>query len=245
MYLFSICVDYLVEMSEQSDEPDDPENPAEQTTAKRLADHDLSRRKILLTGGVGAAAGLSGCSGLGGGETPTPRVIEKTVIEERTVEKTVKVTPEPEPESYVVTSHVFVTGDVEGFEHTHFAASCAPQYQFVPGQTIGFRVGIWDPDTGEQLTNEDLESVTITVEGPTDFGPLECDWNGDDEEHPADQWSVSLRDTDNAPAGQYKWTVSVTDSDAEFRSVGIWENTFTMLESGSVPTVTPTPTPSS
>ncbi len=231
-------------MTEPTDDPDETDETESPTRLQSVTDHDVSRRKILLTGGVGAAAGLSGCSGLGGGgqQSPTPRVIEetRTVVKERTVE----VTPTPQPEDYVVTSHVFVTGDIEDFEHTHFAASCAPQYQFVPGQTIGFRVGIWDPDTGEQLTNEDLDAVTITVEGPMNT-ELECGWDGDNEEHPADQWSASWRETSDAPAGQYTWTVNITDSDsdAEFRKVGIWENTFTMMESGSVPTKTPTPTP--
>lgn len=227
-------------MTNPTDEAEQKESTATEERIRRLADHDVSRRTLLATSGVGAAAGLSGCSGLGGGGTPTPRVIER----ERTVVREVEVTPEPGPGQYVVTSHVFVTGDIGDFQHTHFASSCAPQYQFVPGQTIGFRVGIWDPETGEQLTDDDLDAVTISVDGPTTFGPLECEWNGDDEEHPADQWSVSLRATDDAPPGEYTWTVSVTDSDseAEFRHVGIWSNTFTFLDPSQVATATPTPT---
>lgn len=211
-------------MTEPTTDPEPPEGEAWQL-AGTVGDLGVTRRKLMVTSAVGAgAASLAGCvSGIGGGDSASGGA------------------DDGHAKNYVVTSHVYVTHDVGSFQHTHFAASCAPQYQFVPGQLVGFRVGIWDPETGEQLTNDDVESVRITFDGPTSFDPLDLEWNGDDEEHPAEQWSARLRNTEGAEPGQYKYTIEITDGEANFRNVGIWENTFTILEPGSVATATPTP----
>lgn len=194
---------------------------------QRFTGPDVSRRKLMVASAAGAGvASLSGCvSGLAGDGASGDQE-----------------DGEGEMPNYVVTSHVYTTHHIDEYQHAHFGASCAPQYQFVPGMLVGFRVGIWDPDTGEQLSNDDVDAVTISFDGPTDFDDLELEWNGDDEEHPAEQWSARLRNTENAEPGRYKYTVHVTDDDANYQYVGIWENTFTFLDpSEAPPTVTPTP----
>ncbi|MFB6353555.1 MAG: hypothetical protein ABEJ92_05660 [Halobacteriales archaeon] len=210
------------------DETDESEVNGLDSPMQTIAGHDVSRRKLMVASAAGAGvASLSGCiSGLGGGGSSGDQT----------------GTAEEETPNYVVTSHVYVTHDVGNFKHSHFAASCAPQYQFVPGQLIGFRVGLWDPETGKQLTDEDVQSVTISFEGPSDVKDLKLEWNGDDKEHAAQQWSARLRNTSDLKPGQYKYTVHVTDDDANYQYVGIWENTFTILKpSKAPPTVTPTP----
>lgn len=214
-------------MSQSIDDTDEPDRTTLDSRVRNLAQHDVSRRKVMVASAAGAGvASLSGCvSGLGGDGASSDGAAG-----------------EDEAPNYVVTSHVYTTHDIGNFQHAHFGASCAPQYQFVPGQLVGFRVGIWDPETGDQLTNDDVDAVTISFDGPTNFDDLELEWNGDDEEHPAEQWSARLRNTENAEPGEYKYTVHVTDDDADYQYVGIWENTFTFIEpSEAPPTVTPTP----
>lgn len=212
-------------------DPDDPNVSTVGNQMRSIAQQDVSRRSMMVASAAGAGmASLSGCvSGLGGGGSGADG-------EDGSADG------EAETPNYVVTSHIYTTHDIGNFQHTHFGASCAPQYQFVPGQLVGFRVGIWDPDTGDQLTNDDVDGVSISFEGPTSFDDIELEWNGDDEEHPAEQWSARLRQTEGAEPGQYKYTVHVTDDDANYRYVGIWENTFTLIDPEQAPpTATPTP----
>lgn len=184
-------------------------------------DAGVTRRRLLVAGAASwATVGLAGCSG-GEDETTTQSTTESTTEE--------PTTAEPEPKNYVVTAETG-TGSVP--EGVSFASSCSPTRTFVPGMMVTWQVGIFDPETGEQLTDEDLESVTVNVEG----GPsVDLAWAGDDEENPAQEWGGSWdipADMDPGEEGTkipYTVEVEVSDGDANFQTVGILEDAVTVV----------------
>jgi hypothetical protein len=92
---------------------------------------------------------------------------------------------------------------------------------------VVFYVGIFDPETGEQLTDEDLESVVVDVDGSES---VELGWAGDDEENPAEEWGGSYVLSEDIEPGTYSYTVEVTDGDANFHTVGILEDSIEVIE---------------
>jgi hypothetical protein len=92
---------------------------------------------------------------------------------------------------------------------------------------IIFYVGIYDPETGEQLTDEDLDGVVVNVDG----GPsVELGWAGDDEENPAEEWGGSTVLASDISTGSYTYTVEISGGDGNFRTVGILEDSFEVIE---------------
>lgn len=114
-------------------------------------------------------------------------------------------------------------------ESSGFLSSCSASRRFVPGMQVVFWVGIFDPETGDQLTNDDLDSVVVDVEG---IEEVELSWAGDDEEDPADEWGGSFVLPEDTEIDTYAYTVNVSssDEDANFESVGILEDEFEVVE---------------
>ncbi|AOW80728.1 hypothetical protein HTSR_1555 [Halodesulfurarchaeum formicicum] len=167
---------------------------------------NLSRRKFVAGTAAGfATVSLAGCTD-GNGEPTT--------------------TAEPEPEDYVVTDDIIVSSSYVP-ENAGFAQACSPSRMFVPGMHPVFKIGVYDPETGEILGNDELESVVVNIDG---HGSVELAWSGDDEEHPADEWSGSWAIPEDVSPGTITYTVEVTDGDAEFQRVGILESSFTVIE---------------
>lgn len=166
----------------------------------------LSRRTFVAGTTAGfASVALAGCSGDGNG-TPT--------------------TTAAQPENYVVTDDVIVSSSYVP-ENMGFVSACSPSRTFAPGMHPVFKVGVYDPATGEHLTNDDLESVTVNVEG---YGSVDLAWSGDDDENPADEWSGSWAIPEDVEAGTLNYTVEITDGDANFRNVGIIESSLTVVD---------------
>ncbi|MEF8771356.1 twin-arginine translocation signal domain-containing protein [Halodesulfurarchaeum sp.] len=168
---------------------------------------DLSRRKFVAGSAAGfATVALAGCSGE---EEPEPTT-----------------TAEPEPEDFVVTDDVIVSS---AFVPTNqgFAQACSPSRMFAPKMHPVFKIGVYDPETGEHLTNDDLESVVVNIDG---YDSVELAWAGDDEEHPAQEWGASWTIPEDAETGALSYTVEVTDGDANFTNVGILESQITIIE---------------
>jgi len=190
-------------------------------------DDDGATRRRVLAGGAAswATVALAGCPG-GDTETDTPEPAQDTDTDTETPTDTPTATPEPEPENYVVTAETG-TGSVP--EGAAFASACSATRRFVPGMMVVWYVGIYDPETGDQLTDEDLESVVINVDG----GPeVELGWAGDDEENPAQEWGGSWTLPGDISTGTYAYTVEVqvADDEANFRTVGILEDAFEVIE---------------
>ena len=170
---------------------------------------DLSRRKFVAGSAAGfATVALAGCSGNDGG-TPT------TTAE-----------PEAQPENYVVTDDVIVSSSYVP-PNAGFAQACSPSRTFAPGMHPVFKIGVYDPETGEILGNDTLDSVSVNVDG---YGTVDLAWSGDDEEHPADEWSGSWAIPEDAEPGTLDYTVEVSNGDANFHDVGILESSITVIE---------------
>ncbi len=134
------------------------------------------------------------------------------------------------PGSYVVDYHTYATADVTEYLDGGFAQACQPQEEFVPGMRVGVRATFHDADSGEMLTDEDLDEVRVNVTGPSDFEPVEMEWDGDDDDHPEQQWSVRLRDTDGADPGTYEFTIEVTNHDEGVERVALASEKFVLLD---------------
>ncbi|WP_436925049.1 hypothetical protein [Halosimplex amylolyticum] len=208
-------------MSRDSSHQMDAESLANQEDgADPTDDGDGATRRRVLAGGAAswATVALAGCPG-GDGETDTAQPADTD-----TPTDTPTATPEPEPENYVVTAE---TGTGEVPEGAAFASACSATRRFVPGMMVVFYVGIYDPETGDQLTDEDLDSVVVNVDG----GPeVELGWAGDDEENPADEWGGSWTVPEDMEPGTVPYTVEVTDGDANFHTVGILEDAIEIIE---------------
>jgi hypothetical protein len=151
---------------------------------------------------------VAGCSGMGGGQeqTESPTVTE--------------------PQNYVLTDEI-ITGSEYVPPGASFASSCAPSRTFAPGMQPVFKVGIFDPDSGEQLGADELDSVAVNIDG----GPsVDLAWGGDAEENPADEWSGNWVIPEDAEPGDWGYTVEVTDGDANIFNVGILESSFTVID---------------
>lgn len=152
-----------------------------------------------------ATAAVAGCQE---GDTPT---------EEPTA------TPTPEPPNYVVTDEM-ATAAAFGVS---FAASCSPTRLFAPGMTAVWEINVYDPDTGEQLKDDALDSVTVAIDGGEE---LEAEWIGDAEEHPAPIWETSWDIPEDAETGEWTYTIEVEASNAaEVRTVGRATGSFTVM----------------
>jgi len=178
------------------------------TARQSEADSDATtttRRRLLAAGAATwATVGLAGCTGDGdgGGGSGTDAA------------------------NYVVTAETGAGS--EGVpESAGFISACSASRRFVPGMQAVFYVGIFDPETGEQLTDEDLESVVVNIDG---LQNVELGWAGDDEENPAEEWGGSyVLPTDTEP-GTYSYTVEISNGDANYQPVGILEDSFEVIE---------------
>ena len=192
-----------------------PTGDADTEGANSQSSGGTTRRRLLVTGAATwASVGLAGCSSDDSG-TPTSNQTADGPGPNET-----------EPSNYVVTAETG-TGSEGVPANASFASACAATRRFVPGMQVIFYVGIYDPDTGDQLTDDDLESVSVNVEG----GPtVDLGWAGDDEENPAQEWAGSYVLPEDTETGTMPYTVEVTNGDANYRTVGILEDSFEVIE---------------
>ena len=187
---------------------------------ERTSRSNTTRRRLLASGAAAWATVLAGCAGGGdGGDTPTDTETESDP------DPNPDSTESPQPESYVVTAETG-TGSEGVPGSAQFVSACSATRRFVPGMQAIFYVGVYDPDTGEQLTDEDLDAVNVNVGGET----VELAWAGDDEENPAQEWAGSWMGPEGTETGSLSYTVEVTNGDANYRNVGILENSIEIIE---------------
>ncbi len=180
-------------------------------------DRAATTRRRLLVGGAAtwATVGLAGCGGNAQSDTTTTTTSGGS---------TDTGTAQNQAANYVVTAE---TGTGEVPEGATFASSCSATRRFVPGMMVVFYVGIFDPETGNQLTNDDLQSVSVNVDG----GPtVDLEWAGDDEENPAQEWAGTWTIPEGTEPGTFSYTVQVQDGDANFATVGILEDSLEVIE---------------
>lgn len=133
------------------------------------------------------------------------------------------------PGSYMVDYHTYATADVTEYLDGGFAQACQPQAEFVPGMRVGVRATFHDAASGEILSDEDLDEVRVTVAGPTDFEPVEMEFD----DHTDQQWSVRLRDTEQAEPGSYEFTIEVTNHDEGVERVALASEKFVFLDAAT------------
>ena len=166
----------------------------------------LSRRKFVAGSAAGfATVSLAGCSGNGDDSPAT--------------------TAEPEPENYVVTDDIIVSS-AHVPQNMGFASSCSPSRTFAPEMHPVFKIGVYDPETGDSLGTDTLDGVTINIDG---YDSVELAWGGDDDD-PSYEWSGSWAIPEDAESGSVSYTVEVSGSDANFTNVGILESSFQIID---------------
>jgi len=183
---------------------------SQRTTASDSGTASTTRRRLLATGAATwATVGLAGCMGDDGDDGGDGSDGGSS-----------------EARNYVVTAETGAGS--EGVpESAGFISSCSASRYFVPGMQAVFYVGIFDPETGDQLTDEDLESVVVNIDG---LQNVELGWAGDDEENPADEWGGSFVIPEDTEVGSYSYTVEVTNGDDNYQTVGILEDSFEVIE---------------
>ncbi|MFB6138015.1 MAG: hypothetical protein ABEJ42_06710 [Halobacteriaceae archaeon] len=211
-----------------SDHPDDDAggdaDRADSIAAQLTSAADSTRRKVLVTGAAWTSAGLAGCGSGGGGDGGT------TTSATQATTSTTTTPTAPPPANYVVTDDMG-TGSEGIPAGESFVSSCSPTRTFVPGMHAIWYVGVYDPQTGDQLTDEDISSLSVTFP-ERDWDAVELTWAGDDEEHPADEWNGAMVIPEGASPGTVKYTISVTvtDGNSTVREVGILANEFEIIE---------------
>ncbi|KAB1196977.1 MULTISPECIES: hypothetical protein [Haloferax] len=127
------------------------------------------------------------------------------------------------PKNYVVTDELVASGAVpEG----GLVSSCGTSRTFVPGMTVVFDVGVYDPATGEPVSNETIDEMVVEMDNGV---TVELQWAGDDEEHPAPIWGGSWDVPEDAEPTDVTYTINITDEENNYRDVNVEENTFSIV----------------
>lgn len=159
-----------------------------------------SRRKFLAAGtATWTSVALAGCGAFGGDgedeEEETPR--------------------------FVVTDEVVAGSEGIPEGASGFVTSGLPQRTFVPGMTAIFKVGVWDPETGDIVSDEALEEARVDLdreeEVGLEFSRDEREWSGD--------WAIP----DDAETGTVGYDVVVSNG-AEFTDVGVSASELEIIE---------------
>lgn len=214
-------------MSPDNPELEDAESDENEGGIAKLTDGSSTRRRFLVTtGAVWTSASVAGCSQDQGAATATET---GTATATATAEPTSTAPPTPEPpENYVVTDDM--AAGSEGIPAgASFVSSCAPTRKFIPGMHAVWHVGVYDPETGEQLSNDTLDGITVEFTN-RDWDPAELQWAGDDEEHPSEEWNGSKTIPEGTEAGTVQYTINISNGDANYRQVGIAANEFEIIE---------------
>ncbi|MFC7228671.1 hypothetical protein N0B31_14760 [Salinirubellus salinus] len=189
-----------------------------------------TRRRLLVSGAATwATVGLAGCGSNDGTETPTATATEAptTAPADQNTE-----TPEPQPENFVVTTETWAGG--EGVPAAiSFMSACATTNTFVPGMQAVFFVGIYDPETGEKLTPDDLDGAQVNVGDGMDTVELSwTDEHGHATRGEGNNWVGSWMIPEDMDPGGLPYTVEVTrsDGDATFQNVGVLTDSIEIVE---------------
>jgi hypothetical protein len=180
---------------------------------------DTTRRRLLATGAATwASVAVAGCPGDGGDGETSPTGTD-TPTDEPT--DTATDTPEPQPENYVVTAETWAGGSGVPASIS-FMSACATTNTFVPGMQVVFFVGVYDPETGDKLTNDDLDGAQINLGDGMETVSLS--WS-EDHAHATQgdtNWVGSWTLPEDMEPQDLSYTVEVSGGgDANFQNVGV------------------------
>jgi|GEM_PF-732639 len=167
----------------------DPEHRVEHASETSDGLLDTTRRKFLATGAASwASVALAGC-----GESQSTATTEETP-------------------SYVVTDEVIAGSEGIPEGASGFVKSGRPQQTFVPGMQAIFKIGVWDPETGDIVSDEALDEARVELDRDADIG---LEFSRDNRE-----WSGDWMIPDDAEPGTVGYDVVVSNG-AQFTDVGI------------------------
>lgn len=173
---------------------------------------ETTRRRLLASGAATwATVALAGCSNLSGGGSGGGQATET------------------EAENYVVTTETWTGGGVPS--SIAFMSSCARSDTFVPGMQMVFFVGIFDPETGEQLTGDDLSDVQVNLGDGMETISLEwTDAHDYATRNEGNNWVGSWDIPEDMEPQSLSYTVEVTGGDANYRNVGVLSDGIEVVE---------------
>jgi hypothetical protein len=176
----------------------------------------LTRRRLVASGAATwATVSIAGCNYI-----TDPGVDEPTVTTETTTtddpsastdtsEDTGGSTDAPDgTETPASPDTPTETTDEEEEETTTTTSSCASIGRFARGMEVGLHVGIYDPETGDPLGADAIESVTIEFPD-ADYGPVELNWEGPHEAYDRDTWGSKIETDGETEPGTYEYEVDV------------------------------------
>lgn len=123
--------------------------------------------------------------------------------------------------TFVVTDEVVAgsTGIPDGAGG--FVTPGMPTRSFIPGMQALFKVGVWDPETGDIVSDQALDEAIVDLDRDVMvdliFARNDREWTGD--------WIIP----DDEETGTVGYTVEVTNA-AEFTNVGITESELQIIE---------------
>ena len=191
------------------------ETDEEERVAVQLSDSSrATRRSFIATGAaVWATASLAGCTGSNAPE-------QAAAIDSENVEAA------QEAKNYVVTDDIGAGS--QGVPNAAFMSACAPTRKFVPGMQAVWYIGVYDPETGEHVTNDTIDTMQVEFTN-RNWDPVELTWAGDDEEHPSDEWNGSTVLPSDADPGTVQYQLTVSGGDGNYQNVGVVASEFEVL----------------
>ena len=109
------------------------------------------------------------------------------------------------------------TGNESGDEASGGESSgddCASIGRFSAGMEVGLHVGIFDPETGDPLGAEAIDSVTVEFPD-ADYGPVELNWEGAHEAYDRSTWGSKIATDEDTDPGDYEYEVHIEGDEAD------------------------------
>jgi hypothetical protein len=217
-------------MSQGSDRPEASDGPEREADASTESSGTTRRRLLASGAATWATVAVAGCSSDDGENTTTddePGPEPTTAPDTETTEEETP-TPEPQPENFVVTTETWTGGGVPA--PISFMSSCARSDTFVPGMQMVFFVGVFDPDTGDRLTDEDLDGAQINLGDGMET--IELEWTDEYEyttRNEGNSWVGSWDIPEDAEPQSLSYTVEVS-TDANVQNVGVLSDAVEIVE---------------
>ena len=168
----------------------DPSKRKEQTgpdTAEGDGSGKLSRRRLIATGAAAwASVSAAGC----------------TYITDPG--------PESSDDGPTVTNETTTTGNGTADNGTDDSGGgeCSSIGRFRQGMEVGLHVGVFDPETGDPLGSDAID--TVKVEFPeAEYGPLELNWEGPHEAFDRATWGSKIVTDEETEPGEYEYEVHI------------------------------------
>lgn len=189
---------------------------------------NLARRRFLVAGAAGMSIALAGCLG-DDYEDEYEQALQDLEEKDTQIDNLEQQLQEAQDDldeksrNHIIVSNTYLAnGQGIDPEFDRFSRSDTLQTVYVQGAPVGFRVGIYEANTGASTPPERVEEATVTIEG---LGQeLALEWNSQRE-----IWQAVLKETDDLAADVYEYTISVT-LDGEVRHLQTHEGTFEIVE---------------